>query len=165
MSLINIESLQQPIPQNRFSLFELGFRPFFLAAGVVAVVLMLWWQGLLFAVVDADAYYGDVIWHSHEMIFGFVVAVMAGFLLTAVRNWTKIQTLKGGWLAALVLLWLAGRLLPLFAAILPPWLIAIIDTAFLPLLALCLAIPILRANKRPQLIFVAMLMLMMVANI
>lgn len=165
MSLINIESLQNPIPQNRFSLFELGFRPFFLAAGVGAVVLMLWWQGLLFAVVDADAYYGDVIWHSHEMIFGFAVAVMAGFLLTAVRNWTKVQTLKGAWLAALVLLWLAGRLLPLFASTLPSWLIAMIDSAFLPLLALCLAIPILRANKRPQLIFVAMLMLMMVANI
>jgi len=165
MSLINIESLQKPIPQNRFSLFELGFRPFFLAAAVAAVALMLWWQGLLLSVVDADAYYGAAVWHSHEMVFGFAVAVVAGFLLTAVRNWTSEQTLRGPWLAAIVMLWLAGRLLPLFSTIVPPWLIAIVDSAFLPLLALFLAIPIVRANKRPQLIFVAMLMLMLVGNV
>ncbi len=165
MSLINIESLQKPIPQNRFSLFELGFRPFFLAAGMIAVALMLWWQGILLSMIDADIYYGGIIWHSHEMLFGFAVAVMAGFLLTAVRNWTKQQTLKGPWLAALVMLWLTGRLLPLISTVVPPWLIAIIDSAFLPLLALFLAIPILRAKKRPQLIFVAMLLLMLVANI
>ena len=131
----------------------------------MAVVLMLWWQGLLLSVLDADTYYGAAVWHSHEMVFGFAVAVIAGFLLTAVRNWTNVQTLKGPWLAAIVMLWLAGRLLPLFSTMVPSWLIALVDSVFLPLLALFLAIPILRAKKRPQLIFVAMLMLMLLGNI
>ena len=95
MTLINIESLQSPIPGDRFSLFELGFRPFFLAAGIVAIALLLGWMGLLLSVFDADVYYGASVWHGHEMVFGFAVAVIAGFLLTAVRNWTSTQTLKG----------------------------------------------------------------------
>ncbi len=165
MTLINIESLQKPIPPERFSLFELGFRPFFLAAAVAAIALMLWWLAQLFTAVDANVYYGAAIWHSHEMVFGFAVAVIAGFLLTAVRNWTSVQTLKGNSLVTLVMLWLAGRLLPLFSTIFPAWLIAVVDFAFLPLLALSVAIPILRAKKRPQLIFVAMLLLMLIGNV
>lgn len=165
MSLINIESIKSPIPADKFSLFELGFRPFFLAAAVAAVTLMLWWLAVLFGVVDADVYYGGAVWHSHEMVFGFSSAVIAGFLLTAVRNWTSVPTLKGAWLAALVLLWLAGRLLPLFPIGLPEWLIAMVDIAFLPLVALSVALPILRAGKRPQLIFVAMLLLMTIGNV
>ncbi len=165
MTLINIESLQKPIPSDRFSLFELGFRPFFLAAGIVAVALLLGWLGLLLSVIEADSYYGASVWHSHEMVFGFAVAVIAGFLLTAVRNWTSAQTLKGHMLLALVMLWFTGRLLPLFSTVLPAWLIALVDIAFLPLLALSLAIPIIQAKKRPQLIFVAMLLLMSLGNI
>lgn len=165
MTLINIESLKKPIPENRFSLFELGFRPFFLAAGAVAIVLILMWMGLLSSVIDADFYYGAAMWHSHEMVFGFAVAVVAGFLLTAVRNWTSVQTLRGAWLAAIVGLWLAGRVMPLLSTMAPSWLIAVVDIAFLPLLAALLAIPILRAGKRPQLIFVAMLLLLLAANV
>ncbi len=165
MTLINIEALQNPIPAGRFSLFELGFRPFFLAAAAAAIALMLWWLALLLSVVEADAYYGAAVWHSHEMVFGFAVAVIAGFLLTAVRNWTSSNTLKGGLLIAIVMLWLAGRLLPLLSSVLPMWLVAAVDLAFLPLLALSLAIPIVRAKKPPQLIFVAMLLLLLIGNV
>ncbi|NIR99371.1 MAG: NnrS family protein, partial [Gammaproteobacteria bacterium] len=70
------------------------------------------WLYIYLADTAASTYYDPVAWHSHEMVFGFTTAVIAGFLLTAVRNWTGIDTLQGAGLAALALLWLAGRLLP-----------------------------------------------------
>ena len=94
----------------RTAILALGFRPFFLLAGVAAVALVaLWmfvWMGRL---PVAGAYYGTVGWHGHEMLFGYAAAVIAGFLLTAVRNWTGIDTPTGLPLAALALLWAAGR--------------------------------------------------------
>ena len=165
MTLINSDALQNPIPPQRFSLLALGFRPFFLLAGIAAIGLMLWWVAVLLSLVRVGGYYSAIGWHSHEMIFGFATAVLAGFLLTAVRNWTGVQTLKGMWLAALVGLWLAARVLPLLVTDLPPWLIAAVDLAFLPLLTVSLAVPILRGKKRPQLIFIALLALMFLANL
>ena len=165
MALIDIGSLKNPIPPDRFSLFELGFRPFFLGAGFAAIGLMLWWLGILLGVVPGSSYYGVFAWHPHEMVFGFAVAVIGGFLLTAARNWTGVQTLKGPALAVLAGIWLLGRILPLLAEIIPSWLIALVDIAFLPLLAISLASVMLRANKLPQLIFVAILMTMFAANV
>ena len=108
MATINIESGKAKIPANEFSLFALGFRPFFLAAGFAAIILMLDWLAVLFSVLDANVYYGTAVWHSHEMVFGFAVAVVAGFLLTAVRNWTSVQTTQGSRLAAMLMLWGGG---------------------------------------------------------
>lgn len=164
MTLINIESLQKSIPPDRFSLFALGFRPFFLMAGLAALVLMSVWLLTVSGGIDLDTYYGQIGWHSHEMVFGFVVAVIAGFLLTAVRNWTNVQTLHGPWLAALVGVWLLGRITPLMPG-LPQELVAISDLMFLPLLAVSVAVPIMRSNKKPQLIFVGVLWLLFMANL
>ena len=90
----------------------LGFRPFFIAAIAAAVVLILIWLLSWPAGLLHNNYYGLVGWHSHEMLFGYTGAVFAGFLLTAVRNWTGVNTPSGAPLALLATLWLAGRVVP-----------------------------------------------------
>ena len=71
------------------AVFNLGFRPFFLLSGLFAVILMALWVPAFTGGRALSTYYGQIGWHSHEMIFGYTVAVIAGFLLTAVRNWTE----------------------------------------------------------------------------
>ncbi len=165
MTILNISSPGKQIPPERFSLFELGFRPFFLLAGLAAAVLIAIWVFVVASQAEFSSYYGLVGWHSHEMLFGFAVAVIAGFLLTAARNWTGVQTLKGAGLIGLVTLWLLARLAALFPHMLPLWLIALLDLAFIPVLAVALAVPILKANKKPQLVFVVVLAVMFIANV
>ena len=123
MPLMNIEDPRSG-PDPRVALFNLGFRPFFLFAGIAALLLMAVWLYLYTRGRVEPGYYGAVAWHSHEMVFGYTVAVIAGFLLTAVRNWTGIQTPRGIALAGLVVLWLAGRVMPAYSADLPLWLVA-----------------------------------------
>jgi uncharacterized protein involved in response to NO len=130
----------------------LGFRPFYLAGAAAALVLLPLWLAVyagLLTLPLAD----PLAWHAHEMLFGFGAAIIAGFLLTAVRNWTGAETPRHLPLAGLVAVWLAGRLAPF---VLPGWPAALIDLAFLPLLALALARPILamkvrQASQRPWL--------------
>ncbi|MDM7321690.1 MAG: NnrS family protein [Gammaproteobacteria bacterium] len=92
-------------PPTGFALFNLGFRPFFLAAALWAVLAMALW-GLALAYPSAVPLLFNV-WHGHEMLFGYAVAVIAGFLLTAARNWTGVRTPQGVWLAAMLALWAA----------------------------------------------------------
>ncbi len=122
------------------ALFNLGFRPFFLLGAAFAVVAMALWIGPLFPTA--------VIWHAHEMIYGFTAAVIAGFLLTAVRNWTGVMTLHGAPLAALATLWLAARLLALF----PDTLIwaAKLDGLFLLFLLAAIFWPVYRVRQWRQ---------------
>jgi uncharacterized protein involved in response to NO len=105
------------------------------------------------------------VWHGHEMLFGYTAAVIAGFLLTAVRNWTGMPTPGGIVLAGLVMLWLAGRILPFFSGVLPHWLIALVDTAFLPVLGACLALPLLQRRQQHNLVFLLVLAGLTVANL
>lgn len=144
--------------------FALGFRPFFLLAGVGSVGLMLAWILVWQQGMTPDAYYGRVGWHSHEMLYGFAAAVIAGFLLTAVPNWTGHPTPTGGPLAALAGVWLAGRLLPWLPGI-PLTLIALVDLAFLPLLAAALVRPIWAGVIRINRLFVPLLIAMALANV
>jgi len=157
--------MPQPKPDHSssFSVFALGFRAFFLFAGLAALVLIAL-RGWSYAGYSIDNYYGDLLWHGHEMIFGYTGAVIAGFLLTAVGNWTGQVILSGRSLGWLCLLWVYGRILPFFADSLPHGLIAAVDLAFLPTLAVVIGIPIVRAKKYPNLVFVALLALMAVAN-
>lgn len=148
----------------RVALFALGFRPFFLLAMAAAVGMVALWSFAYRGVFAFDAYYGALLWHAHEMIFGFAAAVMAGFLLTAVGNWTGTPTLTRGPLATLAGLWLAGRVLPFLHGTLPDWSIAAVDLAFAPALALSIAIPLVRNAPSPNLIFVPVLVLFTVAN-
>jgi len=162
MAVLHIEDLKQRPPLTGWAPFALGFRPFFLSAGIYAVLLMALWLLVLRGVITP----GELpppVWHGHEMLFGFAVAVIAGFLLTAAQNWTGIRTPSGRPLAALFLLWLAGRLGFLVPGIPPAW-IAAIDLAFLPVLALTLALPILRAKQLHNYPFPFMLLALAAAN-
>ncbi len=109
-------------PPRGFALFNLGFRPFFLLAALFAAAAMaLWGLGLSAALPSQPS----VAWHGHEMLFGYAVAVIAGFLLTASRNWTGVRTPQGGWLAGMAALWAVPRLgLPFQPEGGWPWLMA-----------------------------------------
>lgn len=129
------------------TLFAIAFRPFFLAAGWSATAWMLIWIIYLLKGVPSLGTLNPILWHGHEMLFGFAGAVVAGFLLTASQNWTGLQSSTPGSLAGLVLLWLAARLGFLFPGIVPLWLTSIADLAFFPLLASLLARVLVRARN------------------
>ncbi len=150
-------------PGKRSSLLALGFRPFFLAAAALALLAMAIWLARLWGLLPGDTYLGGTAWHAHEMLFGYVGAVIAGFLLTAARNWTGIATPTGSRLGALVLLWLAARLGPLLP--LPPTLIALLDLAFFPALALALIAPLWQGKNKSNRVFLALLAAMTLANL
>jgi uncharacterized protein involved in response to NO len=147
------------------ALFALGFRPFFLLSGIFAILFMAAWVAVFVAGIAFDTYYGQIGWHSHEMIFGYTVAVIAGFLLTAVRNWTGKETLAGNLLAGIATLWLFGRILPLFPGSFSNWFIAFIDLAFLPALALGIGVPLVRSGERRNLLFLPLLAILWTADI
>ena len=128
------------------SVLQLGFRPFYTLGAIFAIAAMILWLCAFAGFSGTGVYLHGVVWHSHEMLFGFAVAVIAGFLLTAVRNWTGLPTPTGAALAMLAALWLAARLLIILG---PAPLAAFLDVLFLPALALAIAGPILRSkNKR-----------------
>ena len=141
------------------ALFALGFRPFFLLAGISGVVLVsLWllmWQGKL----PLDGYFNPMQWHAHEMMYGYTASVIAGFLLTAVRNWTGLAVPIKGKLAALAGLWLLARLLILVPGA-PGLLVAIVDLLFFPLVGASLFRPLWygqnKVNRYFLLLFAAM---------
>ncbi len=141
-----------------------GFRLFFLLAGVAAAVLVPVWIANYLLYLPLATYYDPVGWHAHEMLFGFTSAVIAGFLLTAVRGWTDIETLRGAPLLALATLWIAGRLLPLFPLSVPRPLVAVVDLAFLPCLLLAILPPLLRDGRMRNLAVVPVVAFLFLAN-
>jgi uncharacterized protein involved in response to NO len=98
------------------------------------------------------------------MLLSYASAVIAGFLLTAVKNWTGEQTLQGDKLAGLCLLWIYGRLLPFYSGIFPDALIAVVDLSFLPILAYCIAKPIIKTGQFKNLLFSVLLIIMTIGN-
>jgi len=145
--------------------FNLGFRPFFLLSGAFAIILMALWIPVFTGGRALSTYYGQIGWHSHEMIFGYTVGVIAGFLLTSVRNWTGRSTATGGSLATLVTLWLLGRILPFFAATMPAWLISVVDLAFLPALTASIGVPLVRHGEKRNLLFLPLILGLFFANL
>jgi uncharacterized protein involved in response to NO len=107
-----------------------GFRPFFLLAALWAAVVIPLWLAWLAGDVEVPTALAPVIWHVHEMVFGYGTAVVAGFLLTAIPNWTGRMPLQGGKLAGLVLLCLARRVGVLYSARLGVDASAVLDLAF-----------------------------------
>ena len=145
----------------RFALWQLGFRPFYLLAGTFGALSALLW-GLQMSGHLGATYLADPLWHAHEMLFGFALPVIVGFLFTAGRNWTNQPTPAGGRLAALAALWLAGRL-----AVLGPWPMtsALVNAAFPLAAAIALAIPFVRARNRRNYFFVALLVAFALATL
>lgn len=147
-----------------FSVFCHGFRPFFLLAGIWAALPLAIWLSVLAGLWSFPGSWGALLWHAHEMVFGFVPAALAGFLLTAVPKWTKTPRVQGGPLVALTALWLAGRVALLLAGWLPAAPVAVADLLFLPALALMVASPIVRSRSRRNYGFPLLLGLLAVAN-
>jgi len=151
-------------PPHPFALFNLGFRPFFLFAGLFSIVAILLWGGIFIYGWPAPRLeYSLSQWHAHEMIYGYAMAVVAGFLLTAVRNWTNLPTVTGWPLGGLAAMWLAARVVGL---VMPQqvWLMAGLDGAFNLLLCVALALPIIRAKQKQQIGILAKMALLTLGN-
>jgi len=130
------------------ALFAYGFRPFFLAVGASALVLVPWWAGSFAFGVPLGSAWPPTLWHAHEMLFGFIAAAIAGFLLTAVPSWTGQRGFAGRPLMLLAALWLLGRVLVESSAFWPLPVVAVVDLAFLPALVALVAQPLLRSQNR-----------------
>ncbi|HEX6792477.1 MAG TPA: NnrS family protein [Casimicrobiaceae bacterium] len=148
-----VHAIERRAASRPFGLWNLGFRPFYLLASVFAALSVALWV-CQYAGVLPFAYVRGPTWHGSEMLFGFVVAVVAGFLFTAVRNWTGRPTPSGPMLAGYALLWIAGRIL---AA--TPYLTAAawVNGAFPIAVAIGIAIPLLASGNRRNYFFVALL--------
>ncbi len=145
------------------AVLALGFRPFFLLGSWYGVLTVLVWVAIFLGWLTFRPGLSPMLWHGHEMLFGFTAAIIAGFLLTAVPNWTGIPTPRGALLGGLVGLWLLGRGLILSSAV-PAILAAAVDLAFLPALAAALAYPLIKAGKPHNLVFLPVLGVFTLSN-
>ncbi len=150
---------------KKLALFNLGFRPFFLGASVFAVISIALWVFVYFFHGSLSITHISISqWHAHEMLYGYGMAVVAGFLLTAVKNWTGIQTLNGRPLMALFMLWCSARVLFLFGTAFLPW-AAAADMLFGLFLTGAIAKPIIKAKQWMQLAVVSKVVLLWVGNL
>jgi len=144
----NVITIDKRKAAGKTALLELGFRPFFLGAAGFAVLSMLVWMAVLvFGGTFRFNGLAPVTWHAHEMIYGYSLAVIAGFLLTAIRNWTDIPTLNGLPLLLLFGLWAAGRIVPFLGDAAPLACAAATDSLFLIALLIGTAGPVIRARQ------------------
>jgi uncharacterized protein involved in response to NO len=151
-------------PDNSLPFLRLAFRPFFMLGALFSMLCVALWAAAFTVAVELEVYGGTLWWHMHEMLFGFVSAIVAGFLLTAVQTWTGVPGIKGGWLGALVLLWLAGRIAMFLPALLPGAVIAGLDLAFLPATMLVLGNSVVKVRQWRNIIFIPILLGMIAAN-
>lgn len=129
-------------------LLRYGFRPFFLGAGLAAMLLIPWWAASYAFGVPLGTAWPPTLWHGHEMLFGFIVAAIAGFLLTAVPSWTGARGFAGRPLAIVSGVWLLGRIAIATSQLWPLPVVATLDLAFLPALAILVTPPLVRARNR-----------------
>jgi uncharacterized protein involved in response to NO len=150
----------------RFALFHLGFRPFFLAAMIFAIVAMLFWLLLYLSLGNIHLVsLTPVDWHAHEMIYGYSMAVIVGFLLTAIRNWTGIQTVHGPGLIVLVMLWLGARLMPFIPMDSNLQIMAGLDLMFMLGSLLVMSVPIVKAKQWNQMGIILIVSLLLIGNL
>ncbi len=166
MHVLSLTSPRSPSESRRaVALGRKGFRLFFLLAALFACFAVPLWLLALGGTGNPGGPAGPRAWHSHEMVFGYAVAVIAGFLLTAVEKWTNRPTAGEVTLIALGLLWLEGRAVWFWASHLPPLLVAVVDGAFLPALAWVIGRPIWAARNRRNYGVVFMLVFLSLANV
>lgn len=149
-------------PPRGFALFALGFRPMYLLAALYAAVSVAVWSAQFAGWLPTAAAISGSTWHAHEMVFGYALAVIVGFLLTAGRNWTNQPTPSGAPLAALAALWLAARILGF-----TPWLAAtaFFDVAFALFAAFAFARALWAARNQRNYFFVALLLVIAALNL
>jgi len=152
------------INSKTIPLFALAFRPLFLFGSLFSVLAIGWWTHFWLNPNDWIPYGGHIWWHSHEMLFGFGIAIVTGFLLTAVRNWTGVAGISNLPLATLVILWLAGRIVISFGSHLPWWAILSIDVSYLLFAAIALAYPIIKVKQWRNLMFIPILVTLGLLN-
>jgi uncharacterized protein involved in response to NO len=160
MQITDLKKEQEITP-----LLRLGFRPFFLSGAIFSIVAVILWLLMYKGTISLSPLGGGYWWHIHEMVFGFGGAIIAGFLLTAIQNWTGVRGAQGTVLLVLFLLWLAGRMALLMPNILPSVLITIVDLSFLPAVAYILATPLIAIKQYRNLFFVPLLLLFTLANL
>lgn len=153
------------LKQDGAALWSYGFRPFFLGGAIWAVLAMALWIAALVHGLPLGGDFGAPLWHAHEMAFGFAPAVLAGFLLTAIPNWTGSLPVSGRPLIGLVGLWAAGRLAMAGAAVTGMPVAAAIDAAFLPVLLAIAAREIVAGRKWNDLKILAGITAIMAGNI
>jgi len=164
--LNNSGTSQQNIPA--FALFNLGFRTFFLGAAVFSLLSVALWFGLYAGELSLllPAGLSPSLWHAHEMIYGYALAIIAGFLLTATKNWTGIQTLHGMKLFALFLPWLLARAsFFLDSSDLSIYLAGIFDTVFATALLVSISVLIIRVKQWRQMAVLGKLLLLGIGNV
>ncbi len=145
-------------------LLSYGFRPFFLVAGLFALLAMALWIGALMQGWEIGGDYGMVNWHGHEMLFGYTSAALAGFMLTSIPNWTGRLPVSGPQLLGLVLLWLVGRMVMAVPGLLGLVGSAMVDGVFLPVLAVVAGIEIVAGRNWKNLKILAGLVTLSLAN-
>jgi len=160
LSTIDDSGDQPPKPS---AFLGLAFRPLFFLGAAFSCLSMVLWLLFLHGYLQPPSYTTPFLWHGHEMLFGFVTAIVVGFLLTAVQNWTGIKGLNGKPLLLLISVWLAARLS--MSVDIPVPFIEWIDILFLPLAAFLLARPIIAIKQTRNLMFIPVLVLMSLANI
>ena len=143
-------------------LFSLGFRPFYFAGSLYAVISMGVWIGFLTGHLTIRGPFDGVLWHAHELIYGFAVAILIGFLFTAGSNWSRRPTPSGWSLAGLLVLWAFGRLILLIDDSI---LAMAIDLAFLPLAALGVGVPLIKSRNSRNYFVLVLIFALWVSNL
>ncbi len=158
--LFNILEPKSPAPTGH-ALLRLGFRPFYLAAAGLAAVAVPVWIAVFLGYLAWLPSVSPLLWHAHEMLFGFATTVIIGFLMTAAKSWTGLATPRGPFLGALALLWLSARI----AAVAAPYaLYAVLDTLLLPVVAAVLTRLLLRAGNTRNLPLAGILIMLALVN-
>jgi uncharacterized protein involved in response to NO len=147
------------------TLLTLGSRPFFLAAGLWAAAAIALWIVMMTAGTELPSRFDPLAWHIHEMLFGFVMATVAGFLLTAIPNWTGRLPVTGELLALLAGLWLVGRMACLLSSFIPAWLAIAADLSFPVLLVAVITREIVAGRNWRNLPLVAPVTVLGIANL
>lgn len=155
---------QHSSARSQPALLSYGFRPFFLLGAAWAILAMGIWIGMLGGVIDLPSAFDPIAWHAHEFLFGYLYAIIAGFLLTALPNWTARPPLIGWPLAILCLLWLFGRISIAFSEHLGPAAAAAIDLTMPCCLCLVVVREIWMGRNWRNLVVVALLSVLIVSN-
>ena len=154
-----------PVSAKKLALFNIGFRPFFLGASIFAVISIATWMLVYFSYVSISVENISISqWHAHEMLYGYSMAVVAGFLLTAVKNWTGLPTASGRPLMVMFSLWCAARMSFLFGTALLPLTMAA-DLLFGLMFIVVITIPIVKAKQWMQMAVVSKVFLLWIGNI